>query len=362
MPIRLAKPPHFYAVDHVAPKGTWYSYFGRTLGYKPAIRIHPNYHDDPVAFRATYGRLLAEEERNAPVQKVKAGTVAAYGHQFLASARFKGYADNTKRNVRQSIDRLIEDYGDKSMAKLTPKAVQSIIDNSKRPDTTVNHMVKTLGMLAKLAIRDGVLTANPVNRNDVDIRRVKTKHTPPWPLEQCERFRERWPIGTKQRTAFEIGFHTARRGVGVCALQWAHLTGDELRAEQGKVGEGAFFSVVRSGLREALDATPKDSLFVIGTARGQRSVKSFYNWFRDAANAAGVDPQLSFHGLRATAAVMALEAGCTEDEAMAITGHRSRTEFQRYVRDVRQQVLAKAGAAKLENAPRTDSVKLSRKL
>lgn len=354
MPTLPPKPPHFYAVDHVRAKGRWYSYFGRTLRKKPTIRIKPAYHDDPAGFRQAYGKLLSSHQSSSTVEGVQANTLADYAGRYLRSAHFASLAQNTQGNQRRLLRYLVDDYGNKSMAKLSERAVGTIIDDNRRPDTVVNQMVKMLSILAKRAVRDGILSANPVP--SVDRRKVKTANKVPWPLNEREKFRARWPLGTKQRTAFEIGFYTAQRGNDVCAAQWAHFDVASWRLTQAKTGR-VLTLPVRPGLRQALDATPKDGMFVIGTSRGARSPKSFYNWFRSACDEAGVDRGLTFHGLRATAAVAAIQADCTEDEAMALTGHTDRGEFQRYVRGAQQDVLASKAVAKLENTTRTDNVK-----
>lgn len=53
------------------------------------------------------------------------------------------------------------------------------------------------------------------------------------------------------------------------------------------------------------------------------------------------------HGLRATMAVRLAEAGCTPHQIMAITGHKTLKEVERYTKGVSQQRLAKEAMDKL---------------
>ena len=56
------------------------------------------------------------------------------------------------------------------------------------------------------------------------------------------------------------------------------------------------------------------------------------------------------HGLRATAAVRLIEAGCSEDQAAAVTGHRNLNVLRDYVRGANQAELARQAIRKQEAA------------
>ena len=65
--------------------------------------------------------------------------------------------------------------------------------------------------------------------------------------------------------------------------------------------------------------------------------------------------RLVFHGLRKSAVVMLLEAGCTTAEVAAITG-QSFDMVEHYAKQVNQKKLAVAAILKWENAERTEFV------
>ena len=62
---------------------------------------------------------------------------------------------------------------------------------------------------------------------------------------------------------------------------------------------------------------------------------------------------LVFHGLRKSAVVTLLEAGCTDAEVAAITG-QSRQMVEHYSRQVNQRKLAASAILKWENASGTE--------
>lgn len=72
----------------------------------------------------------------------------------------------------------------------------------------------------------------------------------------------------------------------------------------------------------------------------------FGNRFRKWCNEAGLENG-SIHGLRKTASAMLAQSGCTEQEIMAITGHRTSKEVIRYTRSASQKVRAANAMQKL---------------
>ena len=78
------------------------------------------------------------------------------------------------------------------------------------------------------------------------------------------------------------------------------------------------------------------------SARAARSWK----WSRDRCNEAGL-PHCSAHGLRKATATALAESGASAHEVMAITGHRSISEAQRYTAAAERRRLADSAMAKL---------------
>ena len=65
----------------------------------------------------------------------------------------------------------------------------------------------------------------------------------------------------------------------------------------------------------------------------------------DAIRASGVGPECSSHGLRKAAARRLAEAGCTEKQIAAVTGHTTLKEVARYTKMANQAGLAQAALA-----------------
>ena len=78
------------------------------------------------------------------------------------------------------------------------------------------------------------------------------------------------------------------------------------------------------------------------------TVAGFSDWFRDAITAAGLPLDCKPHGLRHLAGVRMSEAGCTDEEMMAVLGHRSATSLRIYTKGAEQRRLAENAITKLE--------------
>src|SRR5207237_10704724 len=98
-----------------------------------------------------------------------------------------------------------------------------------------------------------------------------------------------------------------------------------------------------------LAAAERDRITILKTAYGRAfSVDGFSQWMRGAITAAGLPLDCQPHGLRKAAGRRLAEAGCTAREIMAVLGHSTLAEAERYTRDADQACLASAAVAKLE--------------
>jgi integrase/recombinase XerD len=105
---------------------------------------------------------------------------------------------------------------------------------------------------------------------------------------------------------------------------------------------------VHSDLAAAIEASPSGHLTFLTTALGKPFTPAgFGNWFRERCNEAGL-PHCSAHGLRKATAARLAERGATPHEIMAVTGHRSLEEIERYTRAARRAGLADSAMAKLK--------------
>lgn len=87
-------------------------------------------------------------------------------------------------------------------------------------------------------------------------------------------------------------------------------------------------------------------LFLVNRGGTGFTADGFGNWFRDACREAGITDR-SAHGLRKSAATRLADAGCTEAQIKAVTGHQTSKEVERYTKARDQKRLAKGAFARI---------------
>jgi integrase len=138
---------------------------------------------------------------------------------------------------------------------------------------------------------------------------------------------------------------TSRRGE-VVRLGPQHVNNGRIRIERIHGSEDVSIPMSPE-LQAACGAMPKSHLTYLVTAYGKpRSKYGLGNDFAKWANEAGLPARCRLHGLKKGGMRRLAEAGNTTHELMAISGHRTLTEVQRYTKDADKKRLADSGMAK----------------
>lgn len=171
-----------------------------------------------------------------------------------------------------------------------------------------------------------------------------------WTIEEVEQFEAKHPVGTKARLALALLLYTGQRRSDVVQLGKQHLRNGALSFTQqkGRKRKPVTLTIpVVPELQRIIDETPSGGLtFLMSERGGAYTADSFGNRFRAWCRAAGL-PQCSPHGLRKAAASRLAELGATAHEIMAVTGHRTLKEVDRYTRAAAQKAMAKSAMARM---------------
>jgi integrase len=125
-----------------------------------------------------------------------------------------------------------------------------------------------------------------------------------------------------------------------------HIRNGVLSVRQNKTGAELKIPV-HPELRAVLNATPSDDLTFLTTTAGKPFRPDvFSNWFRKMCDEAGLHG-LSAHGLRKAGCRRLAEAGCSEKQIAAISGHASLNEIVRYTKAADQERLARDAMTKM---------------
>jgi integrase len=194
------------------------------------------------------------------------------------------------------------------------------------------------------AVNIGIRTDDPTR--NVKAIRVRSDGYHSWSDAEIAQFERRHPVGSRARLALALLLYTGQRRSDVVRMGRQHIKHGMLRVRQVKTGAELVLPV-HPTLATVIADTAADNMTILTTAFGKPcTAAGFGNWFREQCNAAGL-PHCTAHGLRKAAARRLAEAGCTEHEIAAITGHASLREVARYTKAADQKKLAMAAMAKI---------------
>jgi integrase len=261
---------------------------------------------------------------------------------YYRSPHFRDLAQSTQDNRRRILARFCQEHGDKPVKLLTRRHVSDIIGGLADTPMAANNLLKCLRYLLAFAIDRGTIESNPA----VGVKGYRSKseghHT--WTEAEAQQFLARHPIDTMAGAAMTLMLHTGQRRSDAVKMGRQHIRGDMIAVRQVKTGEPLLIPL-HPALRQVLDKLPKKNLTFLTTSRGLPfSHKGFGNWMRDRCDEAGL-PQCSSHGLRKLCTVRLVEAGCSNEQIKAITGHRSDSSLRPYVRKADQAKLARQALA-----------------
>lgn len=342
MPPRL--PP--YVVRRTNRTGKDYYYYIRGHGSdrrSKAVRLP----DDPRsdAFWHAYN-----EARGAAPRPARMTTVDVLCDQFEASSEWAQMRPATQKLWRGSLGHVRRAWGDLEVRGIEPKHVLALRDTMRDRPGAANNMLRALRSMMAWSIPRGWRSDNPCAA-DLGVRPLKGGDGyAPWPWDVIEAAQRE--LRPDLWWAVALALYTGQRVSDVLAMRWSAINAAGLIAvRQGKTGKDLLIPLHRE-LRVVLDAVPRRAVTILTTTEGRPWGSGFTGVWRAYRPAIVRERGLVFHGLRKSAVVMLLEAGCTDAETAAITG-QSRQMVEHYARQVNQERLARAAILKWEASART---------
>ena len=288
---------------------------------------------------ALYRKLMGE-----PVFVAKSGTFSRLIEEYQASPEWDNLSASTKSDWSRYIDRIKTLWGDLRVNLLEPKHVLSLRDKYKATPAASNNLLRCLSSMLSWSIPRGYRADNPC----VHVRKLKGgKGYAAWTWEQITYFREHGRPELWQAAA--VALYSGQRQGDCLAMTWGDVSENSVAVVQEKTGKKLDIPLHRD-LKAILEFLPKRSLTVLSNTRGAPWTKDGFktSWGKEVS---GMPPLrgLVFHGLRKSAVVFLLEAGCTGAEVAAITG-QSMQMVEHYAREVSQKKLAASAVLKWESA------------
>ena len=163
------------------------------------------------------------------------------------------------------------------------------------------------------------------------------------------------------RTAFYLAYFTGQRNSDIRKMKWTDIAGDGIHVVQDKTGKEVWVPL-HPDLQAELAITERRGETIIaaerlqsdglpnrtaGQALSKRALDSYCKVQRRVLGLSGDNHENTLHGLRKNATINLLEAGCTNSEAKAITGHSTGQMVNHYAQKLNQRGQARAAMDKV---------------
>lgn len=329
-----------YCVEDIDRHGNIRIYFRRPGQPKVRLKGIPWTPD----FMEEYGRAVAGEHnlrKSEGLHRTAPGSLKWLFEQYYQSAEFKQLEGQTRKVRRSILDKVAEKAGSLPFARLEARHVRKWRDAKAETPEAANGLVKALRQVFSFAVETELADRNPAK--DVPYLRSGGQGFHTWSLAEVEQFERVHPIGSKARLALALLLYTGQRRSDIVRFGPQHLKNGWLVFTQHKNRNRNPIRLdipVVPELKRILDASSTgDEAFLVTEFGRPFTSNSFGNKFRTWCDAAGLK-HCSAHGLRKAAAVRLAEQGRSTREIMAVTGHRTSKEVDRYTRAAEQKKLA----------------------
>ena len=286
-------------------------------------------------FMAAYQGFLGHK---AEIKTVKVtGSLGLLVTEFYGSLAFRNLKASSKLTYRAALEPIVAAHGHRTAQISHRQAAKLIAEIGEKRPAMANLTKRVLQAVYKHAIKHDWVDANPI----IGIAALKTGTHHTWTEGELAAFEKRWPVGTRQRLAYALYLFTCQRGGDVRKMTRADLAAGELHVIQEKTGVELYLPFARE-IQQALTAYPANGLYLIGREDGRQMTRAGLTKFmKEAARAAGLPPKCVPHGLRKAGLRRLAEAGRTEKQIAAVSGHKSLSEIQRYTAAADQRRLAR---------------------
>lgn len=295
------------------------------------------------AYRKAAGVLDSDSDSPA----APAGSFAALVEAYLASPEFEGLRPATKSDRSRLLGYVVKGWSTLPVRQLEPKHVLAFRDRFAKKPATANNTVRALSSALSWAVPRGWLPTNPC----LGLKKLKGGGTyAPWSWEQIQLLRQH--ARPRMWQAAALALYSGQRQADVLKMRWSDIENDLMHVVQSKTGAEVWVPV-HVDLKAVLGEMPRVAETILSTERGESwgsGFKASWQAQMDVPTLASLrEAGLVFHGLRKSAVVFLLEAGCTDAEVSAITG-QSREMVEHYARQVNRRKLAAAAILKWETA------------
>lgn len=266
-------------------------------------------------------------------------TLGALAVEFYRSAEFSNLRPSSKATYRTILDPIIKADGHRLVKDLPADKARKIIQEIGETRRGMANLTRAvLRRLIKFGIGLGWRKDNPFDA--APTYKLGTYHT--WTESELTAYEAQWPVGTRERLAFDILLYTGQRAGDAVRMKRSDIVGDAIHIIQEKTG-AELYVAIHPALARALSAGPNNGNYLISDGSGNEvQRRTLSNLIVKAAAAAGLPRKCIAHGLRKAALRRLAEYGSTSKQIQAVSGHRTLGEIERYTRQADQVRLARS--------------------
>jgi integrase/recombinase XerD len=321
-------------------------YYFRRDGKKIRLQGLPGSEEFMAAYKAAVGGV---EVKPRQCRTLAPGSFGHLCNKYYQSPIFKALDISTQSWRRRTLNGICENHGEKPVHLMQPRHIRMLRDEKSELPAAANQRLKALRALFSWALEEEEASNDPT----LGVKKIKYltggHHT--WTVEEIEAYKAIHPLGTKARLALDILRFTTGRREDAVRLGKPHLRGGRVQFRQAKNEHRNPVDIdipLHPELAASIDACPSGHLTFLVTDYGRPYTPAgFGNAMRDWCDEANLR-HCSAHGLRKATLTQIAEGGGTPHELMAVGGHRSLEEVERYTRKANKRKLATSGMEKLK--------------
>ena len=296
-------------------------------------------------FMDAYHQAL-ESEPKPPPSRYGTGSIGALWTDYCRSVAYVNLSPSSRKTYRMVMASLLAHHGHRSVRGMRREHVRSIVEHIGNAAPAMGNLtIAVIRLLLSFAVENGWRTDNPA----LKIKKYKTGTHHSWTDQELSSYEGRWPLGTRERLAFDLLLYTGQRGGDVISMKRSDLAQGVLSLTQQKTGT-ALRIPIHPALDRSLKAYAPKGMHLIGDIHG-RPIKrgTLTRLIRVAVKAAGLPERCVAHGLRKAVLRRLAEGGASEKMLAAVSGHKSTRELQRYTAEANQAQLAQQAINRLSD-------------
>lgn len=286
-----------------------------------------------------------------PSARQPKGTMNWLVARWRESSDWSEAAMATRKQRENILRHVLSKIGTHDCADITKADIRQGKENRKDTPAAANNFLKTMRALFRWAVEEEILPDNPAD--GVPLFKLKKGGHKTWTVDEVQRYRDFYPLGTRERLALEIAINTGLRRGDIARIGRQHVRNGLIEIRTEKTGVQLYIPILPK-LAEAIEAGPVgDMVFLTGKRGGRPMTKeSVGNLFRDWAKAAGISKRL--HGLRKLCATIIADDGASELELQALFGWITNNQSAVYTAEANKKRLAMQAALRLMEAEGDD--------